>query len=45
MGTIFDPFNTSLIFWEVVTFLILVFLLWRYVYPTISAIIVTSPLA
>jgi F-type H+-transporting ATPase subunit b len=35
MGTIFDPFNTSLIFWEVVTFLILVFLLWRYVYPPI----------
>lgn len=35
MGTIFDPFNTSLIFWEVVTFLILVFLLYRYVYPPI----------
>jgi len=35
MGTIFDPFNTSLIFWELVTFAILVFLLWRYVYPPI----------
>src|SRR5215210_2765019 len=35
MGTIFDPFNTSLIFWELVTFGILLFLLWRYVYPPI----------
>ncbi|MBA2345688.1 MAG: F0F1 ATP synthase subunit B [Rubrobacter sp.] len=35
MGTIFDPFNTSLIFWEIVTFGILVFLLYRYVYPVI----------
>jgi F-type H+-transporting ATPase subunit b len=35
MGTIFDPLNTSLIFWELITFGILVFLLWRYVYPPI----------
>src|SRR5918994_453689 len=32
---IFDLPNTSLIFWEVITFLILLFLLWRYVYPPI----------
>lgn len=32
---IFDLFNTSLIFWELVTFAILLFLLWRYVYPPI----------
>ena len=32
---IFDLGNTSLIFWEVVTFLILLFLLVRYVYPPI----------
>jgi F-type H+-transporting ATPase subunit b len=32
---IFDLFNTSLIFWEIVTFAILLFLLWRYVYPPI----------
>ena len=32
---IFDLFNTSLIFWEVITFAILLFLLYRYVYPPI----------
>ena len=32
---IFDLGNTSLIFWEVMTFLILLFLLVRYVYPPI----------
>lgn len=32
---IFDLPNTSLIFWEVVTFLILLALLYRYVYPII----------
>src|SRR5919112_3636405 len=32
---IFDLGNTSLIFWEVITFLILIFLLIRYVYPPI----------
>jgi F-type H+-transporting ATPase subunit b len=32
---IFDLFNTSLIFWEIVTFVLLLFLLWRYVYPPI----------
>jgi F-type H+-transporting ATPase subunit b len=32
---IFDLPNTSLIFWEVITFLILLFLLVRYVYPPI----------
>ena len=32
---IFDLGNTSLIFWEVITFLILLFLLVRYVYPPI----------
>ncbi len=32
---IFDLFNTSLIFWEVVTFFIVIFLLIRYVYPPI----------
>lgn len=32
---IFDLFNTSLIFWEIVTFALLLFLLWRYVYPPI----------
>src|SRR5919205_1875973 len=32
---IFDLPNTSLIFWEIITFLILLFLLWRYVYPPI----------
>jgi F-type H+-transporting ATPase subunit b len=32
---IFDLGNTSLIFWEVITFLILLFLLIRYVYPPI----------
>jgi F-type H+-transporting ATPase subunit b len=32
---IFDLFNTSLIFWEIVTFAILLFLLYRYVYPPI----------
>ena len=35
MGTIFDPFNTNLIVWEVITFAILLFLLYRYVYPPI----------
>ena len=33
---IFDLGNTSLIFCELVTFGILLFLLWRYVYPPIS---------
>jgi F-type H+-transporting ATPase subunit b len=33
---IFDLGNTSLIFWEVITFLILLFLLIRYVYPPIK---------
>src|ERR687884_679063 len=32
---IFDLGNTSLIFWEVITFFILIFLLIRYVYPPI----------
>jgi F-type H+-transporting ATPase subunit b len=32
---IFDLPNTSLIFWEVITFVILLFLLYRYVYPPI----------
>src|SRR5215213_4662265 len=32
---IFDLGNSSLIFWEVITFLILLFLLVRYVYPPI----------
>src|ERR671939_1707639 len=32
---IFDILNTSLIFWEVITFFILLFLLYRYVYPPI----------
>src|ERR671913_70321 len=32
---IFDLFNTSLIFWEIITFVILLFLLYRYVYPPI----------
>jgi F-type H+-transporting ATPase subunit b len=32
---IFDLPNTSLIFWEIITFLILLFLLYRYVYPLI----------
>lgn len=32
---IFDIPNTSLIFWEVITFAILLFLLYRYVYPPI----------
>jgi F-type H+-transporting ATPase subunit b len=35
MNPIFDLFNTSLIFWEIVTFFILLFLLYRYVYPPI----------
>src|SRR5829696_5610453 len=35
MNPIFDLFNTSLIFWEIVTFVILLFLLYRYVYPPI----------
>jgi F-type H+-transporting ATPase subunit b len=35
MGTVFDITNTSLLFWELVTFLILIFLLTRYVYPPI----------
>ena len=33
MNPIFDLFNTSLIFWEIITFFILLFLLYRYVYP------------
>ena len=32
---IFDLPNTSLIFWEAITFAILLFLLYRYVYPPI----------
>jgi F-type H+-transporting ATPase subunit b len=32
---IFDLGNTSLIFWELITFAILLFLLYRYVYPPI----------
>ncbi len=32
---IFDIPNTSLIFWEIITFAILLFLLYRYVYPPI----------
>ena len=32
---IFDLPNTSLIFWEIITFGILLFLLYRYVYPPI----------
>ena len=32
---IFDLVNTNLIFWEIVTFLVLIFLLIRYVYPPI----------
>ncbi len=35
MGTVFDITNTSLIFWELITFAILLFLLYRYVYPPI----------
>lgn len=35
MSPIFDLINTSLIFWEVITFAILLFLLYRYVYPPI----------
>ena len=35
LSPIFDLFNTSLIFWEIVTFVILLFLLYRYVYPPI----------
>jgi F-type H+-transporting ATPase subunit b len=35
MNPIFDLPNTSLIFWEVITFFILIFLLIRYVYPPI----------
>src|SRR4028119_393995 len=34
-GGILDISNTSLIFWEIVTIAILLFLLWRYVYPPI----------
>ena len=35
MNPIFDLFNTSLIFWEIITFFILLFLLYRYAYPPI----------
>ncbi len=35
MGTVFDITNTSLVFWEIITFAILLFLLYRYVYPPI----------
>src|ERR687886_2749231 len=35
MNPIFDLPNTSLIFWEIITFLILILLLIRYVYPPI----------
>ncbi|AHY46866.1 ATP synthase F0, B subunit [Rubrobacter radiotolerans] len=36
---IFDLFNTSLIFWQLVTFAILLFLLIRYVFPPIQNMI------
>ncbi|WP_119068317.1 F0F1 ATP synthase subunit B [Rubrobacter indicoceani] len=36
---IFDLFNTSLIFWQIVTFAILLFLLIRYVFPPIREMI------
>lgn len=36
---IFDLINTSLIFWEIVTFAIVLFLLTRYVYPPIRDMI------
>ncbi len=35
MSPIFDLINTSLIFWEIITFAILLFLLYRFVYPPI----------
>src|SRR5919205_1630387 len=35
MNPIFDLPNTSLIFWELITFFILLFLLYRYVYPPV----------
>lgn len=38
---IFDLINTSLIFWEIVTFAILLFLLIKYVYPPIRDMIQT----
>lgn len=38
---IFDLVNTSLIFWEIVTFAILLFLLIKYVYPPIRDMIQT----
>lgn len=36
---IFDLFNTSLVFWETITFVILLVLLMRYVYPPIRDMI------
>ncbi|MGH3088057.1 MAG: F0F1 ATP synthase subunit B, partial [Rubrobacteraceae bacterium] len=38
---IFDLFNTSLVFWEFVTFAILLFLLYRFVFPPIRDMIQT----
>ncbi len=35
MGTIVDLTNTSLIFWEIISFLILLLLLYKFVYPPI----------
>lgn len=35
MGSVFDP-QTSLAFWTIVTFLILLALLWKFVYPPIA---------
>lgn len=35
MGTVFDLPNTSLVFWQIITFAVLLFLLYRYVYPPI----------
>jgi len=35
MNPIFDLPNTSIVFWELITFAILLFLLYRYVYPPI----------
>jgi F-type H+-transporting ATPase subunit b len=35
MGTVFDIPNTSLIFWQIITFSALLYLLYRFVYPPI----------
>ncbi|MBA2440820.1 MAG: F0F1 ATP synthase subunit B [Rubrobacter sp.] len=35
MGTVFDFPNTSLIFWQLISFAVLLYLLYRYVYPPI----------